>query len=58
MKMLMHKVTYMDKGSKTIQTALFTCNMEAIRFKNDLEQTGECEFVSLNKWTWEVEIED
>ena len=58
MKILMYKVTYSNKDSKKIHTALFTCNMEAERFRDDLEKTGECDFVSLNNWTWEVEIEE
>ena len=55
--MYMRKVTYSNKNSKIIHTALFTDVMEAEHFKEMLQESGECSFVGLNNWTWETKIE-
>lgn len=56
--MLMHKVTYKNKGGSIIHVALFTDRMEAQNFKDMLDDSNECEFVSLSNWTWKTEVED
>lgn len=59
MKMLMYKVVYSQPGAKSpTHTALFTDRGEAICFEETLKATGGYAFVSLNGWTWEVEIEE